>query len=89
MANAILNMLAHCAFGMSSSVSIHDTVIERRPYHKNCECALHKLKCNCSHISYAQTNLSFSSHQKFFTTLLFKSCFSIVDFRDFCKTTSR
>ncbi|CAI0388648.1 unnamed protein product [Linum tenue] len=60
MANAISNMLAHCVAGMSSSLSIHDTVIERRPYHKNCECALHKLKGNCSHIWSAQTNVSFS-----------------------------
>ncbi|PHT42413.1 hypothetical protein CQW23_16438 [Capsicum baccatum] len=32
-------------------ISGHDTGIQRRPYHKNCTCELHKSKGNCSHSS--------------------------------------
>ncbi|CAL1414868.1 unnamed protein product [Linum trigynum] len=58
MANAIASMLIQCAFdGCSVSISIHDTVIEKRPYHKNCKCALHKQKGNCSHTRSTQRNV--------------------------------
>ncbi|CAB4307200.1 unnamed protein product [Prunus armeniaca] len=30
------------------SISMHDMEIEHRPYHRNCSCALHKLKRICS-----------------------------------------
>ncbi|CAL1414867.1 unnamed protein product [Linum trigynum] len=60
MASAISSILVHCAFdGCLASISIHDTVIEKRPYHKNCKCALHKQKGNCSHIWSTQRNVSF------------------------------
>ncbi|XP_050225682.1 uncharacterized protein LOC126675128 [Mercurialis annua] len=34
------DMTLQCVF--DGSVSIHDIEIERRPYHRNCNCALHK-----------------------------------------------
>ncbi|KAL2481208.1 hypothetical protein Adt_34174 [Abeliophyllum distichum] len=32
-------------------ISGSDTGIQRRPYHKNCRCQLHKSRQNCSHLS--------------------------------------
>nr|XP_016480639.1 PREDICTED: uncharacterized protein LOC107801764 [Nicotiana tabacum]XP_018624833.2 uncharacterized protein LOC104091733 [Nicotiana tomentosiformis] len=32
-------------------ISGHDTGIQSRPYHRNCGCALHKSRGNCSHSS--------------------------------------
>ncbi|CAK9135279.1 unnamed protein product [Ilex paraguariensis] len=32
-------------------ISGHDTGIQRRPYHRNCGCALHKSRGHCSHVS--------------------------------------
>nr|GMD76989.1 uncharacterized protein LOC109177774 [Ipomoea batatas]GMD80163.1 uncharacterized protein LOC109177774 [Ipomoea batatas] len=29
----------------------HDAGIKRRPYHRNCSCALHKLRGHCSHLA--------------------------------------
>ncbi|CAN4096606.1 unnamed protein product [Withania somnifera] len=33
------------------SISGHDLEISKRPYHRNCGCALHKSRGNCSHSS--------------------------------------
>ncbi|OIT38473.1 PREDICTED: uncharacterized protein LOC109239359 [Nicotiana attenuata] len=33
------------------SISGHDMEISKRPYHRNCSCALHKSRGNCSHSS--------------------------------------
>lgn len=42
------------------SISIHDLEIEHRPYHRNCSCALHKLKSICSNACPPQQrNISF------------------------------
>ncbi|PQP97438.1 hypothetical protein Pyn_10107 [Prunus yedoensis var. nudiflora] len=38
----VAGMMFQCAF--EGSLSMQDTEIERRPYHKNCTCALHKFK---------------------------------------------
>ncbi|KAK3033187.1 hypothetical protein RJ639_036979 [Escallonia herrerae] len=32
-------------------ISGHDMGIRRRPYHRNCSCALHKMRGHCSHSS--------------------------------------
>ncbi|KAI6703295.1 hypothetical protein NL676_012431 [Syzygium grande] len=32
---------------IEGSLSVNDVEIERRPYHRNCGCALHKLKGDC------------------------------------------
>ncbi|KAK6944394.1 hypothetical protein RJ641_025496 [Dillenia turbinata] len=40
-------------------ISGNDTGIERRPYHKNCECALHKSRKHCSHTMIGGPNISY------------------------------
>ncbi|PRQ46211.1 hypothetical protein RchiOBHm_Chr2g0086601 [Rosa chinensis] len=46
------------------SLSMQDTEIERRPYHKNCNCALHKSKRGaCSDACPQQRNISFPKKQ--------------------------
>ncbi|CAL1414864.1 unnamed protein product [Linum trigynum] len=58
MADSIASMVVQCA--LQGSLSIHDTVVERRPYHRNCECALHKLKdSKFSGVWCSERNLSF------------------------------
>ncbi|KAJ0015000.1 hypothetical protein Pint_20566 [Pistacia integerrima] len=47
----------HCA--TDCSLSLDDVDIERRPYHKNCSCALHKLKGICSDACSKQNSISF------------------------------
>ncbi|KAL6226193.1 hypothetical protein ACLB2K_000156 [Fragaria x ananassa] len=51
-------MMFQCVF--EGSLSMRDIEIERRPYHKNCNCALHKSKRGaCSNVCPQQSNLSF------------------------------
>ncbi|KAL7190963.1 hypothetical protein ACSBR2_023102 [Camellia fascicularis] len=45
MATAAAKML-WCVF--ERSILMHDMEIERRPYHRNCTCAMHKSKGACS-----------------------------------------
>ncbi|RXH74311.1 hypothetical protein DVH24_029032 [Malus domestica] len=52
-------MMFQCVF--EGSLSMHDTEIERRPYHKNCSCALHSKSGVCSNA--CQRNLSFPRKQ--------------------------
>ncbi|KAL2502594.1 uncharacterized protein Fot_36442 [Forsythia ovata] len=40
----------------NGSISMYDMDIDRRPYHQNCSCALHKLKRTCPQ----HRNISFS-----------------------------
>ncbi|EEF38885.1 conserved hypothetical protein [Ricinus communis] len=40
MATGAANLMLQCVF--DGSISMHDIEIERRPYHRNCDCALHK-----------------------------------------------
>ncbi|KAK2965792.1 hypothetical protein RJ640_029392 [Escallonia rubra] len=51
MSTAAAEMMLQCILG--GTLSVHDMDIERRPYHKNCSCALHKSKREhptaCSH----------------------------------------
>ncbi|KAK7291992.1 hypothetical protein RIF29_07593 [Crotalaria pallida] len=42
------------------SISIHDMEVERRPYHKNCGCALHNLNTICSKACPQKTYISFN-----------------------------
>ncbi|GAA0164450.1 hypothetical protein LIER_43683 [Lithospermum erythrorhizon] len=44
MAAGVVELLFQCVF--VGSLSIKDTDKERRPYHKNCSCALHTLQYN-------------------------------------------
>ncbi|CAN1336663.1 hypothetical protein LINPERPRIM_LOCUS37250 [Linum perenne] len=57
MANAIGNMMFQCVF--DGSISFQDNEIERRPYHRDCECALHEPNRSCSKIWCIQKSLSF------------------------------
>ncbi|KAB2618842.1 hypothetical protein D8674_014711 [Pyrus ussuriensis x Pyrus communis] len=52
-------MMFQCVF--EGSLSMQDTEIERRPYHKNCSCALHSKSGVCSNA--CQRNLSFPKKQ--------------------------
>ncbi|OMO52285.1 hypothetical protein CCACVL1_29279 [Corchorus capsularis] len=42
MANWAAEMTLGCVY--EGSIVMEDSLIERRPYHRNCGCALHKLK---------------------------------------------
>ncbi|KAG8367528.1 hypothetical protein BUALT_Bualt16G0081200 [Buddleja alternifolia] len=57
MATGAADFIFRCVF--DGSLSMSDTNIERRPYHKNCKCALHKVKGKCSHTGSQQRNISF------------------------------
>lgn len=54
-------MMLQCVFG--GSISIHDMEIERRPYHRYCNCALHNLKDGSSNSCSHQRNISFPKKQ--------------------------
>ncbi|KAK4604628.1 hypothetical protein RGQ29_012909 [Quercus rubra] len=54
-------MMLQCVFG--GSLSIHDMEIERRPYHRYCNCALHNLKDGSSNSCSHQRNISFPRKQ--------------------------
>ncbi|KAL3824572.1 hypothetical protein ACJIZ3_020601 [Penstemon smallii] len=41
------------------SLSMSDMTIEQRPYHRDCKCAMHKLKGKCSHAGSQHRNVSF------------------------------
>ncbi|KAF7849455.1 hypothetical protein BT93_L0765 [Corymbia citriodora subsp. variegata] len=63
MATTAAETMLRCVF--DGSLLINDVEIERRPYHRNCGCALHKLKGShstaCSHhnrISFPRKELS-------------------------------
>ncbi|KAL8497818.1 hypothetical protein ACS0TY_021236 [Phlomoides rotata] len=51
------DMIFRCVF--DASLSLRNMDIERRPYHRNCECALHKTKGKCSHSVSQQRNVAF------------------------------
>ncbi|KAB2023972.1 hypothetical protein ES319_D06G056100v1 [Gossypium barbadense] len=56
-------MIFRCVF--EGSISIQDCLIERRPYHRNCECALHNLKGICTSTCTSRTtNISFPTKQR-------------------------
>ncbi|KAK3210697.1 hypothetical protein Dsin_015403 [Dipteronia sinensis] len=64
MASGAVEMVLGCVF--NGSLSLHELTIERRPYHKNCSCALHDLKGVCSSLSNTcskKNNLSFPKKQ--------------------------
>ncbi|RXH74322.1 hypothetical protein DVH24_029043 [Malus domestica] len=56
---AVAGMMFQCVF--EGSLSMQDTEIERRPYHKNCNCALHSKVGVCSNA--CQRNISFPKKQ--------------------------
>ena len=48
MATGATEMILKCIF--SGSISLNDMEIRRMPYHRNCKCALHRLKDICSDV---------------------------------------
>ncbi|MBA0810210.1 hypothetical protein Gohar_002222, partial [Gossypium harknessii] len=55
-------IMFRCVF--EGSISMKDCLIERRPYHRNCQCALHNLKGVCSSTCTSRTtNMSFPKKQ--------------------------
>ncbi|KAG8367531.1 hypothetical protein BUALT_Bualt16G0081500 [Buddleja alternifolia] len=61
MATVAAEMMFGCVF--DGSLSMCDTDIERRPYHRNCTCALHKMKGKCSHVGSQHRNISFPKRE--------------------------
>lgn len=56
----VSGIMFQCVF--DGSLSMH-TEIERRPYHKNCNCALHTSKQGCANSCPQQGNISFPKKQ--------------------------
>ncbi|KAF9680693.1 hypothetical protein SADUNF_Sadunf06G0148100 [Salix dunnii] len=61
MASGAAEMILKCIF--SGSISLSDMEIRRRPYHRNCKCALHNLKDICSDACPQQRSISFPKKQ--------------------------
>ena len=61
MASKAAEMMLRCVF--EGSISMHDMEIERRPYHRNCSCALHSLKGVYSTACLQHRKLSFPKKQ--------------------------
>ncbi|XVF47959.1 hypothetical protein PTKIN_Ptkin03bG0151600 [Pterospermum kingtungense] len=62
MAVGAVEMMFRSVF--EGSITMQDSLIERRPYHRNCDCALHKLKGVCSSACSHTRNISFpKKHQ--------------------------
>ncbi|KAK3435725.1 hypothetical protein EUGRSUZ_C00431 [Eucalyptus grandis] len=57
MATIAAELMLHGAF--HGCLLIHDVEIQRRPYHRNCGCALHKLKGVHSTTCSLHNNISF------------------------------
>lgn len=69
MATEVAEMMLQMVF--NGSISMYDMDIERRPYHRNCACALHKLKRACQKTCPQRRNISFSQKQTLNYCLLF------------------
>ena len=61
MATGATDMMLRCVF--YGSLSVYNTESEWRPYHRNCRCALHKLKHACPNASFQQGSISFPINQ--------------------------
>ncbi|KAF5742052.1 hypothetical protein HS088_TW09G00091 [Tripterygium wilfordii] len=61
MAIVASDMILRCVF--DGSISIQDKEIERRPYHRNCGCALHNTKGVCANSCPQQRTISFPKKQ--------------------------
>ncbi|XVE71575.1 hypothetical protein DITRI_Ditri10aG0162300 [Diplodiscus trichospermus] len=61
MAAGTAKMMLRCV--LEGSLAMHDLEIERRPYHRNCGCALHNLKGVCSSACSRTRNISFPKKQ--------------------------
>ncbi|KAF9614441.1 hypothetical protein IFM89_018586 [Coptis chinensis] len=61
METGVAGALLQCVY--SGSISIFDMEMERRPYHKNCTCALHSSKKNCSNLCPQRRQISVPTKQ--------------------------
>nr|GMD82830.1 hypothetical protein POPTR_006G189700 [Ipomoea batatas] len=61
MASEAAKLMLHCVF--AASIPLSDTEIERRPYHRNCGCALHALKSSRADICSHRRTISFPKKQ--------------------------
>ena len=55
---AAAEMMLRCV--LEGSLVMQEIEVERRPYHRNCSCALHNLKGVCSSACSRTRNISFS-----------------------------
>ncbi|XVE98481.1 hypothetical protein REPUB_Repub03eG0110200 [Reevesia pubescens] len=63
MASGAAKLMLRCGLELGS-LSMYDIEVERRPYHRNCGCALHNLKGVCSSAcSRTVSNISFPKKQ--------------------------
>ncbi|XWS70798.1 hypothetical protein CRYUN_Cryun03dG0079900 [Craigia yunnanensis] len=61
MATGAAKMMLRCV--LEGSLAMYDIEIERRPYHRNCSCALHNLKGVCSSACSRTRNISYPKKQ--------------------------
>ncbi|OMO80423.1 hypothetical protein COLO4_24097 [Corchorus olitorius] len=61
MAIGAAKMMLRCV--LEGSLAIYEVEMERRPYHRNCSCALHNLNGISSACSFSKRNLSFPKKQ--------------------------
>ncbi|KAL7093380.1 hypothetical protein ACP275_11G037700 [Erythranthe tilingii] len=61
MTSGAADLMFRCVF--DGSLSMCDMDIERRPYHRDCKCALHEIKGKCSHSGSKQRNIPFPNRE--------------------------
>ncbi|XVE98480.1 hypothetical protein REPUB_Repub03eG0110100 [Reevesia pubescens] len=61
MASGAAEITFRCVF--EGSIVMQDSLIKRRPYHRNCDCAFHKLNGVCSSACSGTRNISFPKKQ--------------------------
>lgn len=81
MTTGAADFMFRCA--SAGSLSMSDMNIERRPYHKNCKCALHDLKGKCSH-AYQQLNSVSFPKREFKNTCSIKLSASTISSQSSC-----
>ncbi|KAK2997447.1 hypothetical protein RJ639_025452 [Escallonia herrerae] len=79
MSTAAAEMMLQCVLG--ETLSVHDMDIERRPYHKNCSCALHKSKREHSTACSHHGNIFFPKKQNWNDSSLSKAASKIFIYR--------
>ncbi|EYU34917.1 hypothetical protein ABFS82_11G038000 [Erythranthe guttata] len=61
MTTGAADLMFRCVF--DGSLSMCDMDIERRPYHRDCKCALHEIKGKCPHSGSKQRNIPFPNRE--------------------------
>ncbi|PSS36136.1 capsid protein [Actinidia chinensis var. chinensis] len=68
MATRAVAVMLQCIF--DGSISAYNMEIKRRPYHRNCSCALHKLKLEYTNACSQNKNISFTKKRSWNETSL-------------------